>query len=489
MIRAPLLGLLAGLLLLAAAALAEPRAEAAPRAAALGPEMPLAEANGFVGKIAATPARGPVGTPVTVTGTGFTAGEELDLVWRTVIGGWRTGNGEYHGREFRPVGYRIARVTTDAEGGFSTGFVAPEDFGFEHDIVVQKGERLLTQTAFSIDMTMTLSPENGPAGTPISVEVTGIGWRELENSWTLVYDNGFTGWVSSVSTGGTARFTVPATGSPGTHVLRLVHGAFTFPYLNPEQNPVPDRPRPRAEFRLVEGEPVLPAPAEAQRQTAVWSLPPAGDLAVTPAFAGVGDPVTVEATDLRPGAAYKLSWGTVVGNRVVAMGWEERSAVIAEATADAEGRARFGFTVPVDLGGPHALKLEGEGAERKASFWLTPTALPLSVASGPAGTPITLHLKGVGWTETANIYTVVYDNAYLGYACGFNSQGDVTINLTASGAPGWHFIDVYPAIYKGKEKRPNNFLIPQLTYAEDHPGEDLPAFRYAFHVTAEGAAD
>jgi hypothetical protein len=96
-----------------------------------------------------------------------------------------------------------------------------------------------------------------------------------------------------------------------------------------------------------------------------------------------------------------------------------------------------------------------------------------------------VHLKGVGWTETANIYTLVYDNVYAGYACGFNSQGDIEVFLRASGAPGWRFIDLYPAIYKGKEVRPNNFRIPQLTYADDHPGEDLPAFHFAFRVTED----
>ena len=45
------------------------------------------------------------------------------------------------------------------------------------------------------------------------------------------------------------------------------------------------------------------------------------------------------------------------------------------------------------------------------------------------------------------------------------------------------FIDLYPAIYKGKETRPNNYRLPQLTYADDHPGEDLPRFRFAFEVT------
>ena len=110
------------------------------------------------------------------------------------------------------------------------------------------------------------------------------------------------------------------------------------------------------------------------------------------------------------------------------------------------------------------------------------------MSRGSVGTPFTVHLKGVGWTETANIYHLVYDNAYVGYGCAFNSQGDLEILVRASGVPGWHFIDLYPGIYKGAETRPNNFRIPQLTYAQDHPGEDLPAFHFAFEVTATASA-
>ena len=139
--------------------------------------------------------------------------------------------------------------------------------------------------------------------------------------------------------------------------------------------------------------------------------------------------------------------------------------------------------MPDDLGGAHGFWVDSGDLKKSGTFWTVPTAQPLDVARGPAGTPFTINLKGVGWTETANIYTVVYDNSYIGYACGFNSQGDVEIHLYATGETGWHFIDLYPAIYKGKESRPNNFRVPQLTYAEDHPGEDLPAFRFAFEVT------
>ena len=49
----------------------------------------------------------------------------------------------------------------------------------------------------------------------------------------------------------------------------------------------------------------------------------------------------------------------------------------------------------------------GPGGEQTGTFWIAPTAFPLDVGHGPPGTQFTLHLKGVGWTETANIYTVV----------------------------------------------------------------------------------
>jgi hypothetical protein len=103
---------------------------------------------------------------------------------------------------------------------------------------------------------------------------------------------------------------------------------------------------------------------------------------------------------------------------------------------------------------------------------------------------VEVHLKGVGWTETANIYNVDVDNSYVGYSCGFNSGGDVQIYLDMDGdmdgAPRWHFIDLYPGVYKGTEVTPNNLRIPQLTFAADHPGERLPAFHFAFLIMAAG---
>jgi hypothetical protein len=151
---------------------------AAPRATELGPETALAKpSGGYVGRLKVEPAHGPVGTPVTVTGEGFPATQQFELVWSTVKGSWNVTTAEYFGREFKPTGYRIATVTSDAAGRIAANFAAPDDFGFLHDIVLQQGSRLLTQDAFNVDMTVKLLADNVPVGTPLPVEVHGIGWR------------------------------------------------------------------------------------------------------------------------------------------------------------------------------------------------------------------------------------------------------------------------------------------------------------------------
>jgi hypothetical protein len=457
---------------------------AAPRADQLGPEASLVRpAGGYVGRLRVTPDHGPAGTSVSVDGDGLPAHAELEVVWRTVRGRWKVAGAQYHGREYTPVAYRLAAVTSDGDGRVAVSFVAPEDFGFVHDVVVQRDDRLLTQTAFKLDMTARLLVDRGPPGTPIAVEVQGIGWRELEGSWVLLYDNKFTGFLSAVTTGGTAHFTITAAGPPGLHIVEILHSDFNSPYRNTQQSPVPDRPQFKLGFTVTPGPPVLPPPPDRQAQRDVRFLPPAGELVAVPAFAGVGETVEVRGAGFAPGRRYALEWSTVVGNRMSGAGWDEASRPIAEARADASGQIAFSFAVPADLGGAHALRVDAGGTTKRGIFWIAPAARALDVARGPVGTTFRVHLVGVGWTETANIYTVVYDNAISGYACAFNSQGDVEIVMQATGEPGWHFIDLYPSIYRGSEVRPNNYRLPQLTYADDHPGEDLPRFRFAFEVT------
>src|SRR5437899_1770912 len=94
--------------LIVAAIVARPEAAEAAPASALGPDIAASQpSGGFVGRVAVEPKHAPAGTPVRVIGQGFSAGETLDLVWRTVKGRWKVADGAYNGREYTPVGYRI----------------------------------------------------------------------------------------------------------------------------------------------------------------------------------------------------------------------------------------------------------------------------------------------------------------------------------------------------------------------------------------------
>src|SRR5436305_795704 len=125
-------------------------------AAALGPEVAIGEpSGGYVGRLTVAREHGPAGTPLTVTTEGLPAGEEFQLVWRTVDDAWKVTDAEYHGREYRRSPPRSPRRS---------------------------------------DRTVEISPEGGPVGTPTTVEIKGIRWRSLVNSWDLLYDINFTGW-------------------------------------------------------------------------------------------------------------------------------------------------------------------------------------------------------------------------------------------------------------------------------------------------------
>ena len=113
---------------------------------------------------------------------------------------------------------------------------------------------------------------------------------------------------------------------------------------------------------------------------------------------------------------------------------------------------------------------------------------PVSDLTLHQGQHFTIHLKGVGWTQLDNTIAVDYDNGYVGYGCGFNSQGDVLLDMVASGAPGTHLIDMYPLLYTQSPSYANTQygMIPMLSYASDLPGlalgYRLPAMRLAITV-------
>jgi hypothetical protein len=331
-----------------------------------------------------------------------------------------------------------------------------------------------------------ISPTSGPVGTPITIEVRGIGWQSYQNSFQLAYDNAYTGWVSAITTEGYAKFVIPATGSPGTHYITLGHSEFGAPYMNPQQQPVvASRPFPHIPFTVTGGAAVAPAPAAEQGFATIAAKPVDKGIWTSPGGATVGTPATLNAKGLATNSDVEIVWSTMVGNRSVT-GFQERTKTLGKTRTDATGAFAWSFNVPDDLGGNHVMSAKiGDAVVAKTNLYILANAFPLSVDRGPSGTKTSVHLKGVGWTETEQIYHLVYDNAFAGYACAFQSAGDIEIFLTVSGDPGWHYIDMYPGIYQGSETRPANYKMPQLTALADHPGERLPVFRWAFLITSE----
>ena len=95
------------------------------------------------------------------------------------------------------------------------------------------------------------------------------------------------------------------------------------------------------------------------------------------------------------------------------------------ATAAADGSMTSPVTIPDGLGGWHVIQVMQAG-QVKAQV---PFFVKRSLVSVPkvvkAGKPFFVELKGVGWTQLDNTVAVTYDNSYIGYACGFNSNGYV----------------------------------------------------------------
>lgn len=459
------------------------------------------------GRLQLAPAGAVIGTLVSARATGLAPNARFNLVWGSGDAHWRTEAGKFYGIVAPPSQRTLANGTSDAAGTLTLPFRVPEDFGYLHDVEVRaEGSAadapFAATQGFTVVPHMEISPRSGPPGTPVTLTVTGLGYRFYQVVWHLMYDNARTGWLSAVTSHGTARITLPASGEIGVHTLQAIEGP-TAPYLNGQQSPNAQRYIPQViaqTFRITPGAVVKPPAAAAQTPARERNAAPVAPvLAASPvlridyASGGVGDPIVISGSGFAPAAPIVLTWETYVGNRLSGNGWSTKENPFANAVADANGNVSLHAPTPDDLGGPHrVIARTADGSMAAVNYQIVPSVIEIEPRVVAPGAEYTIRIKGVGWTETANTYTIVLDNANIGYGCGFNSQGDVTMHLRAPGRAGTHFIDLYPTIYTGQIAGPGApppgatvngiyFLLPMLNVT-DHPGERLPAFHLAFTV-------
>ncbi len=443
----------------------------------------------YQGKLTLEPANGTPGTVVKVAGTGFPAGEAVQVAWQNVTGSWKvTSSGELLGASYSSSYKPLASATTSPTGSLFTSFVVPTGFGYSHEVQVNAGSQTLNAATFKVAPQASISPQSGPAGTPIQVTLTGVGWQEYQQNWYLMYDQHVTGWLSAVTTKGTATAVIPATGTPGLHVLSIYEAPDREPYLNTQQTPTKN-PMFTMKFTVTPGNAVLPPSTQLQSSTPVAAATPAS-VANGPAISlnyssgPPGTPLVLKGSGFPKDQQVKLTWVTQTGNHLYGMGGSASS--LPSVTTAADGSFQTSFNTPSDLGESHKITAQAGSTSASTTFTITPKDLGISPSSGPVGTEITVHLQGTGVTWTSNIYGVTYDNSDIGYACGVNSNGDITLHLQATGAPGWHYIDFYPAVWNIVNMQfstADYIQVPQLTYAADHPGEKLSAFEFAFYIS------
>ena len=297
--------------------------------------------------------------------------------------------------------------------------------------------------------------------------------------------------------------TIRAAGPVGRHTIQIGN-AISYLYLNVPQSPIPYTNGATVSFTVTKDDgpppasmdwPVNVAPTLSARttlQTSGLSANSGVKAALASTSGRVNTKVDLTASGLSSGSRVQLVWSTVVGNRVNCKStcWIFVSQPLGYTTPSG-GSLQSRIKVPDGLGGWHVVQLVQKGRIlAQVPFYVEESIVGRGVSSVVVkeGQPFTIHLEGVGWTQLDNTVTVDYDNSYIGYGCGFNSNGDVLLHLNATGGPGTHLIDLYPMLYTLSPSfaaTPYG-MVPVLTYAQDEPGlaigYHLPAFRLAITV-------
>ncbi|MBS3786693.1 hypothetical protein KGY79_00690 [Candidatus Bipolaricaulota bacterium] len=470
--------------------------------------MPTPE-EGFQGRIKCEPEEAKVGEVVEVTGENLPPQDQFKLLWRTNSVDWkieRNSDGvlwqKFFGFKHQERQKVISIVETDEDGRFNREVEIPEDFGGLHDLYLIREEKRINKVGVRIIRSFEVSPNSGPLGSPITITAHGLplpAANFVENSiFHIYYDNKYTGLISPVTFKGTCEINIPATGQPGTHIVDVERSQFgnahSYRQTHIGLTPLPGTPDLSWKFELTEGEPVLPPPIGDQVPDSVprensgltdngrpslttdyWAIPVNSSLEVM----GAGFPENTEV---------KLIWPELEGSNIREESFEEKNSVIVRETTGGDGRfaAEIKPAPKTVQGGPHPIHaIVNEKKAATTSAIVLPVFQDLSRKEGSIGDQITINAQGIGWNEIWNQVTILYDNSFIGYACGGDIPGIIEAKLRATGKPGWHLIDIYPTIQKQRNFAEEAFEIPfiyRLPFLNWNSHPQGYHFRYAFKI-------
>lgn len=205
-------------------------------------------------ELAVTPTCGQAGTTVRLSGLDFPPETTVELVWHRHQG---------HRVKGIPITPEpkpdvLPTVTTDEDGEFSEEITIPPDVGSTRPITAVVDGHSVAVTGFMMQPSISsFTPKEGPVGTDIEIELSGVGWPVYENAPYFVYDNKLLGYVCGVDDddeSGITRARFRASGEPGYHFIDVYPSIFQMQDDEPDFEIMPH-------LSYIDNHPVRPLPA------------------------------------------------------------------------------------------------------------------------------------------------------------------------------------------------------------------------------------
>jgi hypothetical protein len=188
-----------------------------------------------------SPDKGLIGSTFTAALSGLQPGQQVAFEWGTWDGSYTTTASpetvQYDKRSFKAKRTPLVSAKANDQGSVEATLTAPEDYGEVHDVFARIDGQDVARGGFRIEMSASMTPSQGPIGTPVTLTVKGMA-AMLYSGATLAmrYDNAYMGVLTATTTGGTAVAHFRAAGPVGQHIVVLNAGT-TPAYLNIAQSP------------------------------------------------------------------------------------------------------------------------------------------------------------------------------------------------------------------------------------------------------------
>ncbi len=383
--------------------------------------------------ISVSPTSGPVGTVVTLSGSGFVPGDVYSFCFSDVAGSCATG---------------APMFTANSSGDVPSGcaLAVPESPGGSYYIDVAQSTVLIAETGFTILPSLTLSPPSGPVGT--SVVAVGHG-LVASASYTLDWAGFGQLTAGTTNASGSFSYAFPAPATPAG--LTLVSAA-TGPALGEANFTVQPSVSLAPTSGVVASVVAVSGSgfAASTAFTADWNGSAFGCAGVTTASgtlscsgtvptvaAGLypinaSDGTNLAGAEFRVAPALSLSVTSgFVGTSVSASGtgfdasgaynvsWSGESPPLCQGSAAGDGTFSCSFYVPVTVGGTHEIVAAGPQHDAFANFTVG-ASLTLSPGTGTVGSTVTA--AGTGFAASA--------------AFGVNTSSGVPLCAGTSGSTG-----------------------------------------------------